>query len=279
LNILTKICVVILLVLVLFASFTFINMATVPQNWRHLYTLKDQEAMLNAQAAREQMLVANNLSNELRALRAKAEQTAVELAEAKKEKVPDPEQIRTTALQTAIDAANTRLAELQLNVEAMSKRNEKLTEQLDEARKAIASLQKVNRDAIAEITQTRGKLERSERVVQALQSQLRDRDERIVELEKIAATAPVVAGEAKAAPLSSAKIAGAITSVRGELGSINIGSAQGITRGAKLFIYRNANFVGYLRIDEVDEGEAAGTIVDKQLDPMIGDKVTSDLQK
>jgi F0F1-type ATP synthase membrane subunit b/b' len=279
LNILTKICVVILLVLVLFASFTFINMATVPQNWRQLYTQKDQEATLNAQAAREQMLVANNLSNELKSLRAKADQLAVDLAEAKKDKVVDPAVLQMTALQSAIDTANTRLADLQLNVEAMAKRNEKLTEQLDEARKAIASLQKVNRDAIAEITQTRGKLERSERVVQALQSQLRDRDERIIEQEKLLATPHVAGGEAKAAPVISAKITGAITSVRGELASINIGSAQGVIRGVKLYIYRNASFVGYLRIDEVDEGESAGTIIDKQLDPTVGDKVTSDLQK
>jgi chromosome segregation ATPase len=271
--------VVILLVLVLFASFTFINMATVPQNWRQLYTLKDQEAMLNLQAAREQMLVANNLSNELKGLRAKADQLAVDLAEAKKEKVPDPKELLVAQLQSAIDTANTRLAELQINVDSMAKRNEKLAEQLDEARKSIASLQKVNRDAIAEITQTRGKLERSERVVQALQSQLRDRDERIQELEKIAVTAHAAPGEAKAAPVPTSTVAGAITSVRGELASINVGSAQGVTRGLKLTIYRGANFVGYLRVDEVDEGEAAGTITDKQLDPLVGDKVTTAVQK
>jgi hypothetical protein len=271
--------VVILLVLVLFASFTFINMATVPQNWRQLYTLKDQEASLYAQAAREQMLVANNLSNELKALRAKADQFAVDLAEAKKEKVPDPILLQTQALQSGLDAANSTLKELALTVDAMKSRNEKLTEQLDEARKSIASLQKVNRDAIAEITQVRGKLERSERVVQALQSQLRDRDERIVELEKIASTAHTTPGETKAAPPSSATVAGAITSVRGELASINVGSAQGVTRGLKLTIYRGANFVGYLRVDEVDEGEAAGTITDKQLDPTVGDKVTTAVQK
>lgn len=278
-NILTKICVVILLVLVLFASFTFINMATVPQNWRQLYTLKDQEATLYAQATREQKLVANNLSNQLAALQAKAGQLAADLAEAKKEKVPDPILLQTQALQSGLDAANSTLKELALTVDAMKSRNEKLTEQLDEARKAIASLQKVNRDAIAEITQVRGKLERSERVVQALQSQLRDRDERIVELEKIASTAHAAPGETKAAPPSSATVAGAITSVRGELASINVGSAQGVTRGLKLTIYRGANFVGYLRVDEVDEGEAAGTITDKQLDPTVGDKVTTAVQK
>jgi chromosome segregation ATPase len=270
--------VVILLVLVLFASFTFINMATVPQNWRQLYNLKLQEAELNAQAARQQMLVSNNLSNELKALRAKADQLAVDLAEAKKEKVPDPEQLRVAALQSAIDTANTTLKELGLSVEAMKNRNEMLTKQLDEARLSIASFQKTNRDAVAEITQVRGKLERSERVVQALQSQLRDRDERIKELEGLVASAHVAPGEAKAAP-PSAKVSGVISSVRGELASINIGSAQGVTRGAKLYIYRNASFVGYLRVDEVDEGESAGTIVDKQLDPVVGDKVTSDLQK
>ena len=274
-NILTKICVVVLLVLVLFASITFINMATVPQNWRSLYQREKERADLNAQAIRFEKLHATRLSAELKDVLGRADQLARDLADAKKQTVPSPEELRTAELQAEIQAANTRLATLQLNVDAMSQRNDRLAKQLDDSRKTIDGLQKQNRRQATEITQLRGKLERSERVVRALQRQLQDRDERITELEK-----QVIQGAGKTGtdtPPAATRISGTITAVRGELASINIGAAHGLTRGTKLYIYRAASFVGYLRVDEVDEGEAAGTIVDKQLDPVPGDKVTNDL--
>ena len=277
-NILTKICVVILLVLVMFASFTFVNMATVPQNWRHQYKLMKQQATLNAQEVRFGKLALGRMSQELANVQKRADDVAAELAAVKKDKVPGPEQTLAAELTAKLGTANTQLAELQLTVKAMSDRNDRLIAQLDESRKSIASLQKQNRQAIAEITQVRGKLERSERVVRALQRQLQDRDERIAELEGMLKHGPAaVPGGARVA--AAAKIAGTITAVREGLASINIGSAQGVSRGLKLYIYRDASFVGYLRIDEVDEGASAGTIVDKQLDPVVGDKVTNDLLK
>ncbi|MCD6304465.1 MAG: hypothetical protein J7M21_05835 [Planctomycetes bacterium] len=279
-NILTKICIVVLLILVLFASFTFINMATVPQNWYQQYKLKSTEAMLNAQAARFEKLHASRLSQELKAVKAKADSLAADLADARKSRVPDPTETMAAQLKAELQSANTRLAELQLNVDEMSKRNERLLAQLDDSRKTIDDLQKTNRQSVVAITELRSKLEREQRVVHALQRQLQDRDERIAELEKrvdqlLAGAVPGKQGP----PVAAANIAGTITAVQGELASINVGAAQGVTKGLKLYIYRNANFVGYLRVDEVDEGEAAGTIIDKQLDPMPGDKVTNDLLK
>ena len=275
-NILTKICVVVLLVLVLFASVTFINMAAVPENWRHRYDLELQRRLLSDQDARFAKLVNARALEERKDVEKRANDLATELAEARKDKVADPVALRTAALQAAIDAANTRLAELQLNVEAMGKRNEALAGNLDKSREAIAGLQKENRRAAGEITQLRGKLERAERVVAALQRQLMERDERIAELEKHTVRGAV---PEKAGPPVVGKIAGTVTAVRGELASVNIGSAHGVVRGLKLYIYRDDRFVGYLRVDEVDEGESAGTVVDKQLDPVEGDKVTNDLLK
>ena len=278
-NILTKICVVILLVLVLFASFTFVNMATVPQNWRHQYNRAKQEATLNAQAVRFEKLAAERMSQELAKAQKRSDDLAAELAAIKKDKVPGPEELRTAELASALQKSNVQLAELQLNVKAMSERNERLAAQLDESRKTIAGLQKQNRQAIAEITQVRGKLERSERVVGALQRQLQDRDERIGELELQLRERLAGPTTPQRGATAVGKIAGTITAIRGELVSINIGSAHGVIRGLKLYIYRDASFVGYLRVDEVDEGESAGTVVDKQLDPVAGDKVSNDLLK
>jgi hypothetical protein len=43
----------------------------------------------------------------------------------------------------------------------------------------------------------------------------------------------------------------------------------------QLMIYRGSNFVGYLRIEEVDVNQAAGTVRDNVLDPMRGDRVAT----
>jgi len=278
LNILTKICVVILLVLVLFASFTFINMATVPQNWKLQYQQERQKATLNAQAVRFEKLHSSRLGQELEDVKNRLNTVATELAAAKKAKEPNAADILVASLKGEVQTLTTRLTELQNNVEAMSKRNALLVAQLDGGRKVMDDLQKQNRRGTAEITQLRGKLERSERVVRALQRQLQDREERIQELE-----GQVLAGGGKTTPDSrptaATLISGTLTAVQGELASVNVGSAQGVSRGLKLYIYRGANFVGYLRVDEVDDGESAGTILDKQLDPIVGDKVTSDLLK
>jgi len=272
LNILTKICVVILLVLVLFASIVFTTMATVPQNWRGRYQQEQQRRLLSDQAVRFAKLLSARQAEELRDAEKRANDLATELADAKKDKVADPTQTMVAEFKLQLDTANARLAELQLNVEAMAKRNERLSEQLDEGRKTVAGLQKENRRSAGEITQLLGKVDRAVLVVAALQRQLNDRDERIKDLET-----QVVGGGTgkKAGPSAAAGLSGTIKRVKGELASINIGSAQGVVRGQKLLIYRNANFVGYLRIDDVDQGESAGTIVDKQLDPVAGDKVTS----
>lgn len=275
-NILTKICVVVLVVLVLFASVTVIKVASVPQNWRYYYELEKDKAALHAQGARVQKLLTSRQAAEIKDLRGRADQLAIDLANEKKARVPTPEELRTRELAAKLDAQNTRLTELQLNVQAMSERNVTLQDQLDKSRELIARLQDQNRRTTAELTQIRGKFEREQGLVRALQRQLQDRDERILELEK-QVVGGVVAG--KGAPTAAGKITGAITAVESELASINIGSAQGVTRGLKLYIYRDASFVGYLLVDDVDEGEAAGTVVEKQLDPMVGDKVTNDLLK
>ena len=278
-NILTKICVVILLVLVLFASFTFINMATVPQNWLAAYRQEQARRLLSDQAVRVQKLAAERAIEELKMANTRADQVASELAEIKKDAVPGPEDLRTAALQKTVDTQATLLAELKEGVKAAGERTEALLAQLDTSRQTIADLQKETRRQSGEVVQLRGQLEREQRVVRALQRQLQDRDERVAELErKIVDLVHGVTGEEKGAA-TPGKIAGTLTAVRGELASINIGTAHGVTRGLKLYIYRDASFVGYLRIDEVDEGEAAGTIVDKQLDPLVGDKVTNDLLK
>jgi myosin heavy subunit len=279
LNILTKICIVVLVVLVLVACTVFINMATEPQSWRQYYNMEKQKADLNLQAARYEKLHAERLSQELKESREKATGLAADLAAARKDRVPTPEQIMAAELRKTLDEQHTKLTALQADANAMVKRNQALSDQLEEKRKTIEELQNDTRKVHTENTELRGKLERADRVVRSLQRQLQDRDERIHELEQQVARGPVGAGEGIKSPTTGAKVAGTVTTVRGELASINIGAAQGVTRGMKLYIYRNDRFVGYITVSEVEEGEAAGVISDKQVDVLPGDQVTNDLLK
>ncbi len=278
-NILTKICAVVLLILVLVASVVFINMATVPQNWRMNYEREMMRAQLNEQAVRTQKLLTNRQAEEINALKSDKGTLLTQIAKLEQDKVPNPEGILVRQLTEQNQALSTSLAKLQLDVDAAGKRNELLAKQLDDGRVKTASLQEQIGRNITELTQEVGKRERAERVVRALERQLQDRDERIAELEKQAVGGAAAGAAGAIAAVPQGQVTATITAVRGDHASINVGVAQGVARGQKLYIYRNASFVGYLRIDEADEAQAAGTIVDKQLDPAIGDKVTNDLLK
>jgi len=278
LNILTKICVVVLLVLVLVASVVFINMATVPLNYRELYVAAKTEAALASQDARTQKLVANRLTEEVNSLGTEVARLETQLTEAKVAAEPSAADTRTKQLVQQLEEVKTRLGEQALTIKAMGERNTLLSGQLKDARDRIAEQQQKYAEQSGKLTEIAGKLQRSERVVGALEQQLRDRKERIDELEKQLESPGAAAAGTAIAAAPRGQVTGTITAVRGENASINVGAAQGVGLGQKYYIYRNAKFVGYLRIDEVNEGEAAGLVVDKQLDPVIGDKVANNLK-
>lgn len=278
-NILTKICVVVLLILVLVASVVFINMATVLPNYRELYEAKKTEAALAKQDARTQKLLTNRLTHEMELLADRNSGLSREVAKLKVDAEPDVESRRTAEIVQKLSDFEAKLEAQALTIKAMGDRNTLLEGQLKQERAQIAKLQEQYAAQTGKLTEVTGELQRSERVVRALEQQLRDREERIAELERQKTTPGAAAAEGAVTVAAQSRVNGTVSAVRGETASINVGAAQGVTRGQKYYIYRNATFVGYLRIDEVDEGEAAGTVVDKQLDPVIGDKVTNDLMK
>jgi len=279
LNILTKICVVVLLILVLVASVVFINMATVPLNYRELYEASETRADLASQNARTQTLLGNRQREAINALKAQIGTLETQLADVRQKSVPDPTDLRTKELVTQLQVAKTKLTDLSGSVDAMGKRNQSLFDQLEVTRAKIGKKEEQIARLTADLSEMSGLLRRSERTVRAYQQQLRGRDERIAELEKQVRSPGAAAAEAAVTTTAKSHVVATVTAVRGERASINVGAAQGVVRGQKYYIYRNANFVGYLRVDEVDDGEAAGMVVDKQLDPVIGDKVTNDLKK
>ena len=73
------------------------------------------------------------------------------------------------------------------------------------------------------------------------------------------------------------KISGTVTAISDNLASVNVGSAHGVKKGMKLILFRGDQFVGHLKVEQVRINECAGMVMNKQLDPMQGDRVTSDL--
>jgi hypothetical protein len=283
LNILTKICVVVLLVLVLVASVVFINMATVPTSYRAAYDAAVQRAEMCSQDTLTQKLIVTRQNQEMNDLRKSVTDLQTKLTEVRKDLVPDAAQKAVQEYTLKLEQVTTLLTKVQADLEAAGKRNELLAQQLQDAQTRGTDQAKQIAELQSKQAEVRGELQRSEREVRAMELQLRDRDEKIKDLEtQLATRGPGAAGAAADTTVAAAPqgtVTGTVSAVRGEHASINVGSAQGVARGQKYYIYRNASFVGYLRIDEVDEGEAAGTVVDKQLDPVIGDKVTNNLAK
>lgn len=68
-------------------------------------------------------------------------------------------------------------------------------------------------------------------------------------------------------------ITGQIQTLREVLVTLNIGRAEGLSRGMRLIVFRDDQFVGYLQVDHVEEHTASGTITRKVLEPKVGDFV------
>ena len=77
-------------------------------------------------------------------------------------------------------------------------------------------------------------------------------------------------------PLSGSPIRGHVIEVSGELATVSVGSADGVTEGMLFVIYRGLDYIGDLRISAVEPDQAAGKIVRSRGTPRVGDKVADE---
>lgn len=288
-SILTKICVVILLVLILVACPVFITQATLAPNWRKHYHLEEARANHNLMVARQYQLMAARAQEAL----TKARQETESLATTKQgeiDRVRDDlsrERVRGANLEIKLASFETQLVELDKSLQKNVEVRKLLTQQLDDSRNTIAKLDKENRRLSDVLRDVQGQVDRLEKVTKVLREQLAARDQRIEELEtKLAeaqARGPAVAEGGPPSGIvpvagGDVRVEGTVTAVRDNLASINIGSANGVRKGMRMIVFRGAQFVSYLQIDDVDVNAAAGVIVDKRLAPLQGDKVANKLQ-
>jgi myosin heavy subunit len=283
LNMLTKICIVVLAVTSLVACVVFISLATVTPNWRFEYE-REKEAYGRLESeSRKHMEATSRLTAELGEARRELRQTSSELRAEKRALTVEIQhhKIKNTDLQNKITSINDQLTAVENTHKTQQATNEKLQKELTESWTRETKLQSEMIRVADLLKEEEAKSERLEKnlkvtqeVCQDLKSELAERNKRITELEQGGA---VAAGKKDVQPLPTHKIAGTVTAVSDNLASINIGSAHGIKEGMKLVVYRGDQFVGHLKIEQVRVNEAAGIIVDKRLAPRQGDKVTSHL--
>jgi len=281
LSILTKICVVVLLVLILLAMPLFINQATVAPNWRYAYEKEQARSKQNAMDARFAKLALDTAVAERDSALNQRSRIALE-----KQREIDrltnelaTWQTKAAEFQNSLKRLTTEVAGLKLEIQTANKRTDLLSKQLADARQEVDKLTQESIQLNDLLKQTEAENERLDAMARDLQERKVALEEEIEQLRQ--EKGAVAAGDGEQVVTTSETIIGTLTQVSadGNYASISIGSANGVKRGMKLVVFRGSDFVSKLRIDMVDPGQAAGIIIDRVLDPVEGDKVTTRLLK
>jgi uncharacterized protein YukE len=280
LGILTKISIVVLVVLVLLACPVFITQAVVGPSYREAYDAQVKKSELAEQAVRAGMLDLQKVTQERNDLAGQLRRDTGELQAAldvaKNQLVVEKQ--KSDKLSNDLSGITLDLNKLRADYENNSKRTTALTEQRDSALKKIEALSEENRRFSDTLKQSQLEMDRLNEVSRTLREQIAERDDRIRQLEQqVGGAAAGAAARAPTPVTSEVRINGTVTAVNGDLASINVGSAKGVKPGMSLIIYRGAEYVAKLRVDQVDVGQSAGVIIDKRLDVAQGDKVTDKL--
>jgi hypothetical protein len=303
LNILTKICIVVLVVLILLSIPVFLSMAVNVDNYRQFH---EQEVARNKALAAENGLIKDEL-------RVQKDQTAAaqDLANRYKADLDAERTERAKVLAALADNDRTILAAFQ-KVDArddeflvarkfFERRTQDFWDENKQLRTERTQLAAEKADLQDQLNQQKALYARQQGENMTLKEQLQDRDQQIAELNQriaelqnelitggtgtgVAAAPTGVPGAATTVigpdgrilvegETAAARITGTVIAVKDDLASIDVGSAQGVKSGMKMLIYRGAQMIGYLQIEVVDAGESAGIVKDKQYEPQKGDQV------
>jgi len=280
LNILTKICVVFLVVTSLVAAVVFINLATVPQNWRDKYNREEKAHSLLKAKSQGQDEINSQLSSDLNNLRKSLAEQKTKAQAQQAMLIADKGRLNLVIAdlnrKLAASATTPRDAG-KAATEYLYKQQQALKAAWDAESKAKLKMIELESQLLAEQAKNK-RLEKALRVTQEKAQSQKDMitrlNDRLGELEVLKESKP---GQTLSAPLPATKLTGTISDVNDNLASVNIGSAQGLKAGMKLIVYRGDQFVGHLKIETVGASESAGVIVSRRLAPQRGDKVTSSL--
>ena len=280
-NILTKICIVLLVILVLVACPLFIRMATVTPNYKEAYRRQVEMTEVHKQQAQKLAIEINKANDERNAAVQDAEQARNQrLAEVKAVRDDlNASRLQLTSQETKLQKMEAALSKFEITLRETNAQLLLTLQQRDAAYKETTELKETNRNVSDQLLTARANIERWKKLEEVLREKIVDLEDRLASVGE----APVrgaTAEEPEKTVKIEGEVNGTITAIKLDPGvaSINVGSAQGVIKGAKLIIYRRDQFIGYLKIVEVEPHRAAGIILDTLLDPQQGDKVTSRLE-
>ncbi|HUU58576.1 MAG TPA: hypothetical protein VMZ50_03445 [Phycisphaerae bacterium] len=286
-NILTKICVVVLLVLILLACPTFINLAAYQANYRALHEQELLRGRLYTQLNRHAELANKQL-------RAQRDDLANQLSQSRQQNLKSDSSYRDgleelKAAQLRIEGEKTRLTTImggqQQSLKAEIDRAKQLAGDLDKERTKTIKLAKDIRDLTDALADKEVAIDQLTQVNRRLREDVGEKDKQIEDYQAklvakgldLVGAGPGVEGAVPAiGPAARELIRGMVTAVDDNVACINIGSSSGIRKGDKLIIHRENDFVAHLQVDEVHISSAVGVIVDQRQNiapPKQGDKV------
>ena len=280
LSILTKICVVLLAVLVAVACPVFISHATVTAKWKVACESAQAENESIRQATQQKglALTASNAENKqlrtaLDKLRnestAQAKASQLEVARLQTLIANYVSTIKSMAADSTIKSAV--LDDTNKRNEANSKQGKLYRDEINRKAEEVNRLSFILKEAQSKLTRA----EKASRIKEEKIVELQQREQELLVTVKELMRSGAKLGSGDQVVAADRDLVGRVLAVRGGIASINIGSANGVTRGMMLVITRDNDYVGKLRIAEVSASEAGGMIVDKRLVAQAGDVVKS----
>lgn len=286
-SILTKICVVLVLVVSVAASGAFLRIVTVQRSWKDAYNKqKDRADVADLTAANDKIALQKKVA-ELETARGESRDHVKALADEKAAHAADKAAAaQASTVQLAqYDVLNASLTKLQKDLEASLAMKTQLLAEKAALGKALKLANEATRGLKKEFDEASVQIRRLTVMVQHYALLIKDLRAETTELRAELSRRPpeVIAGKGTAgapAPVTppGQAVSGKVTAVHDGVASINIGRAKGIKEKMMLKVFRGGKFVSHLRIDLVEPDSAAGVILDKKLDVVQGDEVATDLK-
>jgi hypothetical protein len=282
LSILTKICVVLVLIVSVAASGAFLRIVSVQRSWRNAYNKQiDRADIADLTAANDKIAlqkVVAQLATERETGRVQAKALANEQIAHASDKTAAAQ--ATAVLQGGLDSYNASLTELGKAYEASTAMQKQLSEEKATLAAAVASSNEVARGLKRDFDEATVQIRRLDTMAKHYALLIKDLRSENKELQTEVAKNPTVASASSGTIVAppGQVVSGRITAVLDGVASINIGRAKGIKEKMVLKVFRGGKYVCHLRIDLVQPDSSAGVILDKKLAVLQGDEVATDLK-
>ncbi len=286
-NILTKICIVLMALLSVCVSVVFSRMALVPENYRELYLAQKVLAEQKVTEAASAALAEESADMEI--LRFKRENSVLR-SDLRAEQEARQNDVRFLSAQLAskediVNRLTDEVAKLGDAFNLAQQLQAILTEQLSDGLERIDRLEDEVTGLQNDLADRNEEIEAriaTERVLTERLTQVQEQYGRLVETVSAGGGAFEEPGGTTVS--ADFRVTGTILAVSGNMASINIGSVKGIREGMTLYVYREDDdgfFIAHLDIIDVNDSESTGRIYDTSPGamPQAGDKVTTSLTR